>query len=142
MVYKDANMCPLAHPTRSFRLSLWAPVVACAGALFYLSSQSTLPVSVVSSDLVAHAVVYTVLGLLSHRAFHGGVRPIRWRPALAALALTIVYGATDELHQAFVPGRDTSLLDLAADTAGALVATAIFAAVGRPVGRSRSTPAA
>jgi VanZ family protein len=34
----------------------------------------------------------------------------------------ISYGASDEWHQSFVPGRDADLLDLLADTTGGLLA--------------------
>jgi VanZ family protein len=110
------------------RLALWTPAVLVAAAIFYLSSQSVLPAAVHAPDLLAHAVVYTVLGLVSLRAFHGGLHPLRWRPTLAALAFTIAYGASDELHQSFVPGRTPSVLDLGADAVGALVAMGLVAA--------------
>jgi VanZ family protein len=40
-----------------------------------------------------------------------------WFPFL----LTVFYGATDEYHQSFVPTRDASFLDLAADAIGGLL---------------------
>jgi VanZ family protein len=34
--------------------------------------------------------------------------------------ISAAFGLSDELHQHFVPGRDASALDLAADTVGSL----------------------
>jgi VanZ family protein len=39
-----------------------------------------------------------------------------------------VLGAADELHQKFIPGRDTELLDWAADTTGGLLGAMTWAA--------------
>ena len=44
---------------------------------------------------------------------------------MAALALTIAFAASDELHQAFVPGRVPSWLDLGFDGLGAVVGLAL-----------------
>jgi VanZ family protein len=35
-----------------------------------------------------------------------------------AIALTTAYGATDEIHQLFVPGRSAEIYDLFADAIG------------------------
>lgn len=85
------------------------------GLLFLLSHQPDvadpfdfpdwLPV-----DKLAHAGLYAVLGALFYLA---GLSP------LAAVMITGLYGVTDELHQAFVPGRQPELLDLLADIVGA-----------------------
>jgi VanZ family protein len=37
-----------------------------------------------------------------------------------------LYGVSDEIHQAFVPGRSSDVLDWMADTAGTLVALYLF----------------
>ena len=42
--------------------------------------------------------------------------------AWLALALASLYGAGDELHQAFVPGRSADAADWLADTVGAALA--------------------
>jgi VanZ family protein len=40
---------------------------------------------------------------------------------LKAWLLAVVYAATDEFHQSFVPGRNASILDVGIDALGALV---------------------
>ena len=102
----------------------WAPAVLWAALIFTLSSISGLPAAPGGlSDKHAHLVTYAVLCAclvwgLTDRA------PARttWAVAAAAVGLTALYGASDEWHQSFVPGRESSMLDLAADTAGAVIA--------------------
>ena len=97
-------------------------------ALIFASS--SLPGSTVPSalpDKLAHFVVYGLLGALILRAL---IRArwsfVRARPAWIAMALTIVYGASDEWHQAYVPGRTPDVGDLAVD---ALAAVAVVGAL-------------
>ena len=47
------------------------------------------------------------------------------RPYAWAAALTIGYGVIDEWHQAFVPGRYASMMDVALDGAGAGLAVVL-----------------
>ncbi len=56
-----------------------------------------------------------------------GVRTAR--AALLALALASLYGASDELHQAFVPTRSCDPRDWLADTLGAGLGALLFAAL-------------
>jgi len=102
----------------------WGPAVLWAALIFGLSSMSSLPPPPGGlTDKHAHFVTYGVLAALvvwglTDRA------PARttWAAAAAAVALAALYGASDEWHQSFVPGREVSALDLAADTAGAAIA--------------------
>jgi VanZ family protein len=57
-----------------------------------------------------------------------GVTP---RTAAFAWVLSAVYGATDEWHQSFVPGRMMTFEDLVADAAGAGLAIAAAMLVAR-----------
>lgn len=109
-------------------LSYWLPVGLYAAFIFYLSSQSVLPVTLPTlveqlGDKLHHMLAYGLFGLLWFRAFRycGG----RWaasRAAMLAILACFLYGATDEVHQAFVPLRDSDPWDVVADTAGASVA--------------------
>jgi VanZ family protein len=109
-------------------LVYWGPVVGCAGLIFFLSSQSHpedqlpwfFPIEV--SDKVLHAVEYGVFALLCYRAFRWGAGPVVARQAVVLAIVTVsVFGLTDEVHQYFVPFRDSSWQDWAADTIGAVI---------------------
>ena len=106
----------------------WLPAVLYAGMIFYLSSQShpdeQLPSFVLKdvSDKVLHAVEYAGLAVLCYRAFRWAAGPSVARQALVLAVVTAsIYGITDEVHQFFVPFRESSWLDWLADTAGAAV---------------------
>ncbi len=105
----------------SRRLRAWAPALLYAALIFTLSSlsrpQDLVPPALLSFDKLLHLAEYAVLGGLLSRALGAAVRPPSRAFALALL-LGALYGASDELHQAFVPGRDASPFDWSADAAG------------------------
>jgi VanZ family protein len=77
-----------------------------------------------NSDKPLHWLAYLGLAVLVVRALAGGLpRRISHGVAAAAAAITIAYGATDEVHQMFVPGRTADVYDLMADAAGAVAGT-------------------
>jgi VanZ family protein len=109
---------------------LWVPVAIYMGAIFYVSSLTNPPVPA-NTDKPLHWLAYLGLAVLVVRALAGGLpRRIRGGVAATALAITIGYGATDEVHQMFVPGRTGDVYDLMADAAGALAGTIACAAWG------------
>ena len=118
---------PLAFGGRAYHrrvfasrvLTVWLPVVAWAALIFALSSIPDLGTGLGGWDLalrkLAHAAEYAVLGALLVRATgRGGV----------ALAVGTLYAVSDELHQALVPGRMGSPVDVAIDALG--VACGVF----------------
>jgi VanZ family protein len=113
------------------KLGLWAPVAACMAAIFYLSAQADLSLPTGVDDKSAHYIAYATLGVLVVRALGRGL-PARIGPRVALLALLVTsgYGATDEWHQTFVPGRTAALGDWYADTVGAITAVALCWAWG------------
>ena len=52
------------------------------------------------------------------------------RAAVLAWAITTAYGATDEWHQSFTPGRSPELRDVRNDAAGAFAAVGLAGAWG------------
>jgi VanZ family protein len=106
----------------------WAPVALFAGMIFYLSAQShpeeQLPSFLLKdvSDKVLHAVAYCILSLLCYRAFRWAAGPAVARQAVVlAIVTASAFGITDEVHQFFVPFRESSWQDWLADTIGAAI---------------------
>jgi VanZ family protein len=97
----------------------WGPAVLWAAVLFFLSSLpdpsgAGLLDTVPAGDKLAHFILYAVLGALLAR---GRGAPGRI-PHLSLVAAGALYGASDEWHQSFVPGREVSVVDWSADVAG------------------------
>jgi VanZ family protein len=109
----------------------WAPFLLALAVIFFLSSLPRVPGARYFWDKILHVTGYAGLGVLALRAFHGGAVPLRPRATALAGCAVILWGVSDEYHQSFVPGRDASVLDVAADAVGFLVATGLAAAWAR-----------
>jgi VanZ family protein len=106
-------------------LFLWLPVALYMAAIFYVSSLPQPPVPP-GGDKPWHLLAYFGLGVLTTGAVAGGLAvPIGSRTAVLAMAIAIAYGATDEFHQLFVPGRSAQLADLVADAIGVVIGTSL-----------------
>jgi VanZ family protein len=113
---------------------LWLlPALAYAALIFYLSSlPNPLPaLTGLVWDKALHLVEYGGLGALLTLGLDGVSRLGLRRAALRAAALASLYGASDELHQAFVPRRSCELNDWIADTIGAALGAALAALILR-----------
>jgi VanZ family protein len=101
-------------------LWLWTPVILQMIAIFFISNIPNLteiPGGI--SDKTGHFIGYAILGACLLRALAGGSRTgVNGATAGLAWLFSTLYGATDETHQLFVPGRSASLLDLLADAIG------------------------
>lgn len=110
-------------------------------AIFYASSMSDIPgpVGYWFSDTILHMACYGGFALFVLRALARG----KWTGvtvgmAIAAWLLATLYGASDEWHQIYVPGRSSELRDLVNDAAGALAAVGAAGAWGIMRGPSRA----
>ena len=95
-------------------LFYWGPVAGYAGLIFYLSAQSHPDDDLPSlfgavNDKVLHALEYAGLGGLCYRAFRwGATGSVAARALFFSILTASLYGVTDEVHQLFVPFRESS----------------------------------
>jgi VanZ family protein len=112
----------------------WLPVLLYVTLILVVAAQPRLrpPLTFHYSDKVLHLFEYGVLGLLLARALRAslGVR-LPLAAALMAVAFGVLVGSADETIQRFTPGRESSLLDLAADTVGLGLAQALYVRAAR-----------
>lgn len=99
------------------------PVFLWATVIFSLSSIPQVTVSGVFLwdyivKKIAHVSEYSIFYILTFRANSGN-----W---LLSFLATIIYAASDEIHQSFVPGRTAAFYDLIFDFCGASIAAYII----------------
>lgn len=103
-----------------------------------ISAVASVPISV---NLVGgHVGEFGILALLMYRVMLLRQWSTSFRWVIVAVA-AIGYGLTDEFHQSFVLGRDSSWMDIGFDALGALAGVAFAEALIRWrawIGRSRS----
>lgn len=93
------------------------------GLIFWLSDRSGIPAPQFfpHQDKLAHIALYAAMGWLAWRFFRHIIEP-KGLLVLSVISFCSLYGITDELHQSWVPGRDSDPLDWLADTIGATLA--------------------
>lgn len=118
------------------RVPLWlrrlAPVLY-AAFIFWLSAQPVPaffgPLDL--NDKLKHMALYGVFTWLVWHAIAPSIR----RAPLVLFWLTVgivsLYGASDEVHQYFVPGRSSDVMDWLADTAAAVLMAGALAVLAR-----------
>jgi VanZ family protein len=116
------------------------PALAYMAFIFFMSSGPVTSETLNSvPDYVLHALGYSALYLLLFWAVHEGFR-VRdgrggyWLPAF----LTVLYGISDEFHQSFIPARQSTVSDVMADAAGALIGMPLVAALAVVTSRIRA----
>jgi VanZ family protein len=104
----------------------WLPPIAWMIFLFVLSSLSfqsyTSDISIPNEDKIFHAGLFGMLSILFFFALYYERRLPVVKAALLALLITAAYGAFDEFHQSFTPGRMPDIRDWFADVAGGTLA--------------------
>lgn len=119
--------------TSNFKFFVWyfLPLLLYASFIFYISSYSEVPTirGIFSSqpvpkgawtgDEIEHIIEYGVFAFLALRMFRKTI--YKNQAVYLAILIAVFYGATDEIHQIFVPERSASLRDLFFDSLGALL---------------------
>ena len=109
-------------------LKYWIPPLLYMVLIFAISSLEQPPLPMpefewLTIDKLYHFIEYAILGALVAQAL------VKAKPAIVparlvwhvAAVFSILYGASDEWHQTFVPGRFATVADWVADVLGAIV---------------------
>ncbi|MFH2058249.1 MAG: VanZ family protein [Pseudomonadota bacterium] len=108
------------------------PVIALCGLIFWQSSYALSFVKPLfpHDDKVFHFIIYAVLAILTVRDLRQE-KPFRSlkKIALTAILFSMIYGLSDEIHQAFVPSRCASFFDFLADSCGSIAGGLIMTKV-------------
>lgn len=73
----------------------------------------------------AHFIIYFILYILLYRAINTK-KTVGIKGFIVPILILILYAISDEVHQAFVPGRGPALKDVLVDTTGGLTAFLIM----------------
>ena len=108
-------------------MKYWAPPLLYMVLIFAVSSMKQPPLPMpefewLTIDKLYHFIEYAILGGLLTWAFvkaKPSIVPSQLVWYIAAL-ISILYGASDEWHQTFVPGRYATVADWVADVFGSI----------------------
>lgn len=110
-------------------IKFWLPVLVCMGLIFYVSSipGSDLPPLSPFQDIIYHLGAYLMLAYFFSRALKNSTADIRLSEIIFfTIIFGIIYGISDETHQAFVPHRDISTFDVLIDGIGSFIGSLIY----------------
>ncbi|MCK4777266.1 MAG: VanZ family protein [Actinomycetia bacterium] len=103
----------------------WLFVAGWMGLIFYLSSQPAEDIPSFMPDYLAHGIEYFILAALLVNSFQ--ITPkLTHNIHINCFIITFLYGISDEIHQVFIPTRTFSIIDIAADAAGVIIAISLY----------------
>lgn len=109
------------------KIKYWLPAVVWASLIFYMSSRSSIKtVDVYWQDFllkkIAHFTEYFIFSVLIYRALSNTTNFSKKKSLVLSFIITVVYAASDEFHQSFIPGREPQIRDVAIDSIGSISA--------------------
>lgn len=105
------------------KIKYWLPAVVWASLIFYMSSRSSIKtVDVYWQDFlikkIAHFTEYFIFSVLVYRALSNTTNLSKKKSLVLSFIITVIYAASDELHQSFIPGRESRIRDVVIDSIG------------------------
>lgn len=111
-------------------LTYWLPFYLYAGFIFYVSGISRPPlvrIEIPFFDKVLHIGEYAIFAILASRSFRNSSRKAFFENfKILAVLISIIYGISDEFHQAFIPERDCNFFDVLSDSIGGILGVFIY----------------
>jgi len=115
--------CHMKKDLQAWRGWVWPLGFAIAIVIESSQSHVPLPAGIWQMDKIVHFLAFGLLATVTVRALR--IESPRWR-AIVAVLLVSLFGASDEIHQYFTPGRSCDIFDWLADTLGAGLAVSLY----------------
>ncbi len=107
-----------------YRMIYFIPWLMLSLAIIYLSHQERIEFidnTFYMSDKLLHFLAYFIYGLTIQFAFINSSNYLKKKFIILVLIIGTLFAASDEIHQYFIEGRSSEILDWVADTLGVLV---------------------
>ncbi|MDX8390044.1 MAG: VanZ family protein [Mariprofundaceae bacterium] len=131
---KPLNKDPLASGSKA---TSWLLLGLYCSLIYWLSDQPAYPTPLKfpGNDKLLHLIAYGIMALIAWHAFSKDHDSGRWFHPISVVLFCMVFGASDEWHQSFIPGRTSDIHDWMADSFGAVftVNFIIFLKQYRPI---------
>ena len=117
------------QPRRMRFIKYWLPVIIYAIFIFSLSAipGSDIPKIFSYQDVIFHFIEYAIFAWLINRALLAENLGLgRFKRFVWVFLISFIYASSDEFHQAFVPGRCPSILDVFIDCLGAAIGSILY----------------
>jgi VanZ family protein len=103
---------------------LWAIIILTVSSIPQLAGIKT---QWTKYDKIAHFIEYGILGfLLTHAFYFQNNINIRKFAIILSIAIGAMFGAFDEIHQKYIPGRVNSIGDFSADFVGVIISQVFY----------------
>ncbi|MFQ5604293.1 MAG: VanZ family protein [bacterium] len=105
------------------------PAILWAMAIFIGSSipSASIPKLVIKvKDLFLHFIEFAIFGVLLSHALLKSPKRRNFKLGMTVILIGVLYGASDEIHQKFVPGRMATVHDFLADGAGVIFGWGVY----------------
>lgn len=103
------------------KFKYFVPLILYSGLIFIVSGIEKIPYledGITYEDKILHFFAYLVYGICIIFALVNSDNINTNRLNILVLSIGVLWAASDEYHQSFVPGRSAELLDLLADSLG------------------------
>jgi len=104
------------------QLEKWLPAFEFPYANYTVTSKKPYDAVEFFIRKTAHITEYFILSVL----WQGALGPVTWLESLPAVAISILFAGSDELHQTFVIGRTGHIHDVLVDSLGILLGMAFY----------------
>lgn len=106
-------------------ISLILTILA-ATEIFFFSTIVSAPgkKGIIPFSIIYHFVIFFLFSFFLLMTIKGN-KKIKVKHILMVLIISLAYAISDEIHQAFIPGRDASIKDILTDLTGSMTSMVI-----------------